>query len=245
MSTLHPLNPSWSEEEKYHERKMQAIGSVVGKIAHDLNNHLTVITGFSELAMMDLQSLGRPTGSIDQVLQAAEQIAALARRFQVYSRRSMSRTGLADLRQILRRSESDFRNTLPKGLELQLDLPPETAWVAADPEAIEEVLKILVVNACEAMPTGGPLRIRTAGSQPEGSTHLVLTVSDSGTGMSAAAKEHLFEPFFTTKEGHKGFGLFTAYGLIRKAKGSIRIASQEGEGTTVQVCFPQAAGPQS
>lgn len=249
MSTP-PLLSHRLEGEPYHYRKMQAIGPVVSKIAHDINNYLTAISGFSELVMMELQKLGRPTGATEQIMAAAEQIAALTRKFQVYSRRLALKLSSIDLNQMVSQNECFFRGIVPDYIDLQMDLSPGLWPIAADPEVIQEVLQLLIRNACEAMPNGGQLLMRTANMEEQENTegtalqefsaaYVLLSIKDNGPGMSDEAQEHQFEPFFTTKAGHQGFGLFTVFGFIRKMKGSIRICSEKEKGTTVQILFPR------
>ncbi len=217
---------------------MRALGAVVSKISHDLNNHLTVINGFSELVLLQLQSLDQPSGNVEQILRSAGQIADMTGKFQVYSRRALPHDEQISLRRFLLQWESDFRTSLPEGIELILDLPEDSCRVAVEGDVLHEILRILAANACEAMAAGGQLRICAVRPEPPDSG-ILLTVTDSGHGLEDAAREHLFEPFFTTREGHKGFGLFTAYGLVRRAKGSLRIGSEKGRGTRVTIRLPE------
>jgi PAS domain S-box-containing protein len=236
------------EEETRQTQKMEVVGRLVGGIAHDFNNLLMVI----------LTQLGRIRASPSQppVLDhaetariAAERAASLTRQLLSFGRRQVLVLQVLDLNKLLEEVK-EMLSTLPtEEVRLTMTLSGESLPVEVDPGKIEQVIMNLVVNACDAMPSGGDLIIRTArvprlapetGGSGEAIAFLMLEVTDTGYGMDTETKAHLFEPFFTTKPLGKGtgLGLSTAYGIVKQSGGSIEVESSPGKGSTFRVYLP-------
>jgi hypothetical protein len=243
-----------SEEQLRQSQKMEAVGRLAGGIAHDFNNLLTAITGYTELLLMHLPEghAGRQDGA--EILHAAERAAALTRQLLAFSRRQVLRPRAVDLNALVRDAERLLRRLIGEDLVIRLDLAGDLPAAMADPGQVDQVLVNLAVNARDAMPGGGELRIRTrarqvgshddvGGKQPLASgTWVELAVEDNGIGMSAEVRERIFEPFFTTKEPGQGtgLGLSTVYGIVEQSGGSIMVDSTPGLGTRFTVLLPVA-----
>ncbi|HTO08658.1 MAG TPA: PAS domain S-box protein [Myxococcota bacterium] len=227
------------QEQLRQAQKMEAIGRLAGGVAHDFNNLLTVIGGYADVlrssaADQHTQEAAREIGA------AAERAAGLTRQLLALSRRQLAKSQVVDLNRQVRGLEPVLRRTLPERIELELVLDPDLPCVEADPSQLDQVLLNLALNARDAMPTRGRLRIETR-RDPSGRL-LHLLVSDTGIGMSEATRLRAFEPFFTTKalgEG-TGLGLSTTYGIVRQAGGSISLDSAPGCGTRVVIELPAA-----
>ena len=233
-------------EEMLQTQKMDSIGRLAGGLAHDLNNILTAVLGYVELSKMagsgaDLQD------NLDEIRFAAERAAALTRQLLTFARRQKTSVHPLDLSRTLADLDGLLRRLLAADVELLTVPGDDVPIVLADPNQIEQVIVNLAVNARDAMPDGGRLTIATGscelaeprGDMPAG-RYAMLTVTDTGTGMSDAVKRRAFEPFFTTKEVGKGtgLGLATCFGIVREFGGFIEIDSALGAGTMVRVCLP-------
>jgi two-component system cell cycle sensor histidine kinase/response regulator CckA len=215
-------------------QKMEAIGRLAAGVAHDFNNHLTVIQSAAELLLSD-GVLSPPFRQLAMDLEeAAENAARLTKQLLTVGRQQQHRLDIRplDLNELIRSSCKLLRHLLTQSIELELELAPELQPVLTDREQLERVLLNLVVNARDAMPNGGRLTIATRAEQGQAT----LEVRDSGTGMTPEIKEHIFEPFFTTKDGSNGsgtgLGLATVYGIVTQSGGSIEVNSEPGTGTT-------------
>src|SRR5437016_4591553 len=206
------------EEELRQAQKMEAVGQLAGGIAHDFNNLLTVITGYSDLLLLsdDLPASGRDM--LQQIKKAGDRAAALTRQLLAFSRRQMLVPEVIDLNSLVTSLSQMLRRVIGEDIELILDLDPKLAAVSADPGQVQQVIMNLVVNARDAMPRGGRLTIQTANvvwgddlqqrhAAVKPGPFALLSVTDTGIGMSPEVKERLFEPFFTTKGVAKGTGL--------------------------------------
>ena len=235
--------------------KMETVGRLAGGIAHDFNNLLTAILGYAEAMEVKLSDDEDLRSSLREIRKAGERAAALTRQLLAFSRKQVLQPRLLGLNAIVTEMEKLFRRLIGEDVQLITRLDPGLASVKADAGQIEQVLMNLAVNARDAMPAGGALTIATgntvldagfAAAHPgaQGGDHVVLTVSDTGTGMSADVLRHVFEPFFTTKEPGKGtgLGLATAYGIVKQSGGYITVESEPGRGTTFRIYFPRAAG---
>jgi CheY-like chemotaxis protein/two-component sensor histidine kinase len=231
---------------------MEAIGQLAGGIAHDFNNLLTVITGRSQLLLRRIAD-DRARRDAQLIQMTAERAAALTKRLLAFSRKQTFHPVILDLGQLVEQLGPMLQRLLPEDIELVLRCHRELHTVRADPTQIEQVLLNLVVNAADAMPSGGCLLIETAnvgrdepGEPPPPGTapapSVRLSVTDTGTGMSEEIRSHLFEPFFTTKPPGKGtgLGLSTVYGIIQQHGGSISVQSTPGQGTTFTIDLPRA-----
>ena len=247
------------EEQVRRAQKMEAIGRLAGGVAHDFNNILSVILGFSDILQDRLPVESLAHRDINEIRAAAERAAALTRQLLAISRHEIVRARAIDLNEVLKASGPMFRRLIDARVEMRLTLADAPARIKADPSQIEQVLLNLVVNARDAMPKGGELNIEItqvvhrAESAPPGlrlkpGSYVVLGVSDSGQGMAPDVQERIFEPFFTTKEQGKGtgLGLATVFGIVNKNGGGIWVHSEEDKGTTFKIYLPstdEAAEP--
>ncbi len=234
-------------------QKMEAVGLLAGGVAHDFNNLLSAILGFSELANATLGA-GHPAApSLAQVIAAGRRAADLTRQLLVFSRQQVIAERVIDVRTLLADLEKMLRRLIGEHIRFTTDLASGLPSVLADPGQLEQVVVNLVVNARDAMPDGGTLRIEASLAQvgPElvelhpgirAGAFVRIRVEDSGCGISDAVRARMFEPFFTTKEAGKGtgLGLSTVYAIVHKAGGFIEVRSVVGRGTSFAVHLPAA-----
>lgn len=232
--------------------KMDAIGRLASGVAHDFNNLLTVILGFTEIIASDATLAARHGSDISEIEKAARSAAGLTKQLLAFSRQQILLAAPLDLNALIREMAGMLGRLIGENITITLDLAPRLAPAFADHGQLEQVVMNLVVNAKDAMPTGGKVTIATSEVTLEGSAsevaavvpgrYLLLAISDTGTGMSAETKQHLFEPFYTTKGTGKGtgLGLSTTYGIVNQSKGYIRVDSEPGSGTTFRVYLPEA-----
>jgi len=245
-----------SEEKRLGEQvrqaqKMEAIGQLAGGVAHDFNNLLTVISGYTALLLAQVPSESPSREPLTAIRDAGDRAATLTAQLLAFSRKAIVDPRVVDLSQAGETSLRLLRRLIGEDIHVETDFDPALPHICIDPGQLEQVVMNLVVNARDAMPAGGLLRLSTTATQvrpttsadpsevPEG--HYVrLTVSDSGAGMSEAVKARVFEPFFTTKGVGKGtgLGLATVYGIVRQAGGTVQVESVVGRGTTFHVLFP-------
>ena len=235
------------EERLAEAEKMEAVGRLAGGVAHDFNNLLTVISGYAAILRED-PSAPEP---IDEIVHAAEQAGALTRQLLAFSRRQVLRPQALDLNEIVGGMEPMIERIIGDDVHVSVQLADAVAPVDADRAQIEQVVLNLAVNARDAMPRGGRLTIETAdvvldegyvathGDVTPG-PHVLLAISDTGTGMSEEVRRRLFEPFFTTKSGGggTGLGLATVFGIVKQSGGSIFVYSEVGRGTTFKIYLP-------
>ena len=242
-------------------QKLQAVGELAGGVAHDFNNLLMVVKGHAEMLLDRL-----PRGSADrqnpalqnveQIQQAAERAAALTRQLLAFSRMQVLQPRVLDLNEVVAGMIQMVSRVIGANIELAFLPGANLGRVKADPSQIEQVALNLVVNARDAMPDGGRLTIETSNVQLERDyatqhavvdpgPYVMLTVSDSGTGMDAATKARIFEPFFTTKSQGRGtgLGLATVYGVVKQSGGYVWVYSELGHGTTFKVYLPMVQAP--
>jgi PAS domain S-box-containing protein len=242
------------EDQLRQAQKMEAVGQLAGGVAHDFNNLLTTVLASNELLAASLPADAPQREDAEAVRAAAQRGADLTRKLLAFSRQqSLERrtialgTLLADFTRLARR-------VLPEDVEIVLQAGAPGMAIRADPGAVEQILMNLVTNARDAMPPGGTLRLEAARSiisdehcrawgwgRP--GEYVVLSVSDTGTGMDPETRRRIFEPFFTTKPVDQGTGLGMAmvYGLVKQHDGYVDVSSEPGQGTTVRVYFPVAA----
>jgi signal transduction histidine kinase/CheY-like chemotaxis protein len=244
-----------TQEQLIHAQKMEAIGRLAGGISHDFNNLLTVISGYADLLADSLSSDPAALADLGEIRGAIKRAAALTGRLLAFSRKQLLRPEVFDLNSVVAASEKLLRPLIGEDIELVLALTPSPGSIRADPNQIGQVIINLAVNARDAMPSGGRLCLETAavelspddpaaGSDLGPGSWVVLTVRDTGHGMSDEVKDHMFEPFFTTKENGKGtgLGLSTVYGIVSQTGGAIRVASVPGQGTTFTIYLPRVSG---
>ncbi|MBI5577491.1 MAG: PAS domain S-box protein [Deltaproteobacteria bacterium] len=242
-----------SEDQLRQAQKMEAVGRLAGGIAHDFNNLLMAITGYSELLLDRVGDSEPMWREIEEIRRAGARAAALTRQLLAFSRRQVLQPKLLELNSVVLNVERMLRRLIGEDVELVTSLGEGLGKVKADPGQVEQVIVNLAVNSRDAMPAGGRLDIRTANVDvPKGASSppadvpagewVVLSMSDTGTGMSEEVKTHLYEPFFTTKEKGTGLGLATVYGIVRQSGGHIRVDSVSGRGTTFEIYLPRFDG---
>jgi PAS domain S-box-containing protein len=225
------------EEQLRQSQKMEALGRLAGGVAHDFNNLLTVIMGYGSL-LLEQTRLGDDTRESIHVLRTtAERAAALTRQLLAFSRKQIPRPSVLDLNAVIAELQPMLRRLIGEDIQLVTELADRLGSIKADRHQLEQVLLNLVVNARDAMPTGGQLSIETRNED----ARVVLTVRDSGQGMDEPTRARLFEPFFTTKEVGKGtgLGLATVYGIVQQSGGRIEVDSALGAGAAFRIELPR------
>ncbi len=239
------------EEQIRQVQKMNAVGRLAGGVAHDFNNRLTAIMGFTDLLLKRTDKQDQRYYHLEQIKIASERATELTRQLLTFSRKQVLQPQVLNLNEAVSDWGNLVRVLLGENIEIQIILGSEVGLVKADPGQLEHVIMNLAINACDAMPTGGDFVIETTDLEiselqaqfnpaiPPGD-YVRLLVKDTGCGMSEETVSHLFEPFFTTKERGKGtgLGLFTAYGIIKQNGGYIEVKSIEGEGTAFLIYLP-------
>ncbi|ACH39950.1 sensor histidine kinase response regulator [Citrifermentans bemidjiense Bem] len=224
------------EEQLRHAQKMEAIGTLAGGIAHDFNNLLTVIAGYASLIQFNSQ--GSEVASMAAEIQGSvERAAEMTRGLLAFSRKQAVNLMPVELNQLVEGLHKSLRRLITEDIELAVEVSSVPLIVSSDKGQLEQVLFNLVVNARDAMPSGGKLLIRTERLQLN---HALITVADTGVGMSREVQDRVFEPFFTTKElgVGTGLGLSTCYGIIKKHNGIIELQSEPGAGTVFSIYLP-------
>jgi PAS domain S-box-containing protein len=241
-----------SEEQLRQAQKMEAVGRLAGGVAHDFNNLLTVIKANSEMLLMDLSVADPMHTDVTEIARSADRAADLTRQLLAFSRKQVLQPRVLDLNEVVRGTNRMLRRLIGEDVTLQTVLDPELGRILADPGQLEQVLVNVAVNARDAMPDGGTLTVSTRNVQmsgdaahlypyhPAGTSAVLLSVHDTGTGMGAATQERIFEPFFTTKEQGRGtgLGLSTVYGIVKQSGGYIWVRSEPGEGTLFEIYLP-------
>jgi PAS domain S-box-containing protein len=239
------------EEQLRQAQKMEAVGRLAGGVAHDFNNVLTAITGYSDLLLEDLADEDPRRQDVVEIQAAALRAAALTRQLLAFSRKQVVQTRTLDLNNVVRTLDKMLQRLLGEDVKLEFSLSSALGAIQADLGQIEQVILNLAVNSRDAMPSGGSLRLQTANMDLEDAAagergvspgpYVMLAVSDTGSGMDVETMSHIFEPFFTTKETGKGtgLGLATVYGIVKQSGGHISVASEPGRGTTFTILLPQ------
>jgi PAS domain S-box-containing protein len=241
-----------SEARLLHAQKLEAVGRLAGGIAHDFNNLLSVILGFSRPLLRELPESDPVREDVREIDAAAERGAALTRQLLTFGRRQETPRRSVDLNTVLRGIQPLLRRLLGDDVEIVLDLDADLARVTGDPQHFEQVVINLAVNARDAMPDGGCLRLETRNQALAGEAakrhrlppgpYVRFSVGDSGVGMDEETRARIFEPFFTTKEPGKGtgLGLSIVYSLVEQAGGSIAVEAAPGKGTSFEILLPAA-----
>lgn len=239
------------EEELRQAQKMEAVGRLAGGVAHDFNNIVTAILGFTEILLGESTPDDPRHSHLLEVKRAGERAASLTHQLLAFSRKQLLAPVVLNLNDVVEETRAMLRRLVEERIELTTRLDPDLALVELDPVRIQQVLVNLVVNARDAMPAGGRLLLETSnrlvaetetapaeGCRP--GPAVCLAVTDSGLGMDAATQARIFEPFFTTKARGKGtgLGLASVHGIVRQSGGWIEVESQPGQGSTFRVYFP-------
>ncbi|HEX4512497.1 MAG TPA: ATP-binding protein, partial [Polyangiaceae bacterium] len=228
------------EAELRQAHKMDALGRLAGNVAHDFNNMLMVILGFAWGLIEETPPESETYASLVEIRRAAERSAELTKHLLAFSRQQPTAPHVADVNEVVESTSRLVQRVLGESISLTVDLAATQCRAEVDAGQLEQAIVNLAVNARDAMPSGGQLGIKTAMVQREGRPHVLLSVSDAGTGMDAATLNRIFEPFFTTKPMGKGTGLGLAivFGLVKRVGGHVDVESKLGVGTTFHLCFP-------
>lgn len=240
------------EDQLAQAQKMELIGRLAGGIAHDFNNYMTAILGYSGIVMKGLKEDSPARKGIETMINAAKMAANLTRQLLAFSRKQIIRPEVLNLNSVIQEMEKMLRRVTGEDIEFEVVSTPELWNVRVDAGQIEQVLMNLVVNAKDAMPGGGRFVIETSNAvldETYAKSHInaspgeyvMLSVSDTGHGMTDEVKTHIFEPFFTTKEKGKGTGLGLAmvHGIVKQNNGHIHVYSEYGSGTTFRIYLPR------
>jgi PAS domain S-box-containing protein len=245
-----------SEEKLRQSQKMEAVGRLAGGVAHDFNNLLTVIGGYCDLLLQRIAEKDPLRQNAEEIRNASERAAGLTRQLLAFSRKQVLQPRVLELNQVVASMDKMLRRLIGEDVDLRTVFDPLLGKVKADPGQIEQVILNMAVNARDAMLRGGKLTIRTANVALDQRTtfrnrglevgeYVMLSISDTGVGMTPEVKAHLFEPFFTTKGVNKGtgLGLATCYGIVTQSGGDIRVYSELNFGTTFKIYLPRVDQP--
>jgi len=247
-----------SENELRQAQKMEAVGHLAGGIAHEFNNYLGIIMGYSDLLAQDESQNESVRLTVSEINAATQKAASLTRQLLAFSRKQILEPSVLDLNASISETHKLLRRLIPANIDITLVLHPKLERVKADPAQLQEVLINLAVNARDAMPQGGTISIETAevvldeeftrrNPDVEPGDYVMLSVTDTGEGMDSATLPRIFEPFFTTKKEGKGtgLGLSTTYGIVKQSGGYITVASVFGRGTTFRIYLPKVVAGDS
>ena len=253
------ITERYSLEQQYHQaQKMEAIGRLAGGVAHDFNNLLTVILGFCDLARADLEPNDPHHADLEEIQKAGQRAAALTRQLLAFSRKEIIEPTVLDLNTVTADVRSMLERLIGEDVSISIHPSAEPALVHADPGQMQQIIMNLAVNARDAMPGGGAMMIEVANADldeayakmhlgMQAGRYAVLTVTDTGMGMTPDVQAHLFEPFFTTKQAGKGtgLGLATVHGIVTRSGGNVTVYSEIGRGTSFKVYFPRAGASEA
>jgi PAS domain S-box-containing protein len=239
-------------ETQFHQsQKLESVGRLAGGVAHDLNNLLAPILGYGEMLLENLWEEDSRRAPVEEMIQSGVRARDLVRQLLAFSRKQVLEFKPVDLNQILEQFEKLLRRTIREDVAMTIAPAPSIPLIRADTGQLEQVIMNLAVNAQDAMPEGGELTIETAATELDAAyaakrsdvtsgPYVMLSVSDTGSGMDAETRSRLFEPFFTTKGKEKGtgLGLATVYGIVRQHGGNIWVYSEQGRGTTFKIYLP-------
>ena len=248
------------QDQLCRSQKMEAFGQLAGGVAHDFNNFLTTILGYSDLLLEESNVKGALADHVTEIRAAAGRASALTQQLLAFSRKQPREPIVVEVNSVITNLERSLLRLIGENISVVCHLHHEKggAHIKADPNQITQIILNLAVNARDAMPKGGQLTLETAivdltkenvpACHCDGfasGEYVRINVVDTGTGMSEQVKAHLFEPFFTTKSGHEksGLGLATCYGIVHQNGGHLRVESEETSGTTVEIYLPRVPAP--
>ncbi len=248
------------QDQLCRSQKMEAFGQLAGGVAHDFNNFLTTILGYSDLVLTETGARSEIANHVEEIRKAAERASVLAGQLLAFSRKQALEPRTLEVNSLIVNLERSLLRLLGDNITVVCHLHREKlgAHIKVDPGQLTQILLNLAVNARDAMPDGGRLTLETTSlsltpDEPSRfgleklapGAYVVISVIDTGIGMTDEVKAHLFEPFFTTKSESQGsgLGLATSYGIVRQSGGHIRIESETGKGTTVQIFLPKVPAP--
>jgi two-component system cell cycle sensor histidine kinase/response regulator CckA len=239
------------DERAYQVGRMEALGQLAAGVAHDFNNLLSVIMGFAEIAQS--RRGGPESEDMEGIVDAARRASALTTQLLSYARRQVLRVERVDVNDLITRVCTMLRRVFNPRIELQFEPNPQLPSIEADPVKLEQVLMNLLLNARDALPKGGSIRVGMAATELSAEAaaahpglapgrYLSLWVADTGVGMDRATQQRVFEPFFSTKEVAQGtgLGLASVYGIVKQSGGDVWLTSEPGRGTTFYVLLPEA-----
>lgn len=241
-----------AEKALRQAQKMEAIGTLAAGIAHNFNNLLSIIDGYTHIAYERVDADNPVRNDLEEARSAVERAAQLTRQLMAFSRKQVLQPRVLDLNRVVSNLRKMLQPLIGSTIELETSLEPGLGQVMADEGQIEQVIMNLVVNACDAMPDGGRLTLVTANARfdersgnqrlsPPPGYYAMIAVQDTGVGMDQETQVHIFDPFFTTKGPGKGtgLGLSTAYGIVKQSGGYIFFQSEPGRGTTFSIYLPR------
>jgi PAS domain S-box-containing protein len=248
------------QDQLCRSQKMEAFGQLAGGVAHDFNNFLTTILGYGDLLLHERQIKGNLADHVAEIRAAAGRASALTQQLLAFSRRQPREAVIVEVNSIITNLERSLLRLIGENISVVCHFhhEKEGAHIKADPSQISQIILNLAVNARDAMPRGGQLTVETAivdlTNETESPFHrddfvpghyVLIKIADTGAGMSEEVKAHLFEPFFTTKadDGKSGLGLATCYGIVHQSGGHLRVESELGKGTVVQIYLPRVSAP--
>src|SRR3989440_3617183 len=248
------------QDQLCRSQKMEAFGQLAGGVAHDFNNFLTTILGYGDLLLHERQIKGTLADHVTEIRAAAGRASALTQQLLAFSRRQPLEAVIVEVNSIITNLERSLLRLIGENISVVCHLhhDKDAAHIKADPGQITQIVLNLAVNARDAMPKGGQLTLETAIVDLTKETespfqcddfvpghYVLIKIVDTGTGMSDEVKAHLFEPFFTTKtdQERSGLGLATCYGIVHQSGGHLRVESELGKGTVVQIYLPRVSAP--
>ncbi|HTD88124.1 MAG TPA: ATP-binding protein, partial [Candidatus Binatia bacterium] len=241
------------QDQLSHSQKMEAFGQLAGGVAHDFNNFLTAILGYSDLLVAEVEGRGTGAKYLSEIRSAAGRAASLTKQLLTFSRREPLEPRVLEVNKLIHDLERSMLRLLGENISVLCELMPGKKHIKVDPDQFTQIIINLAVNARDAMPAGGTLVLKTEAISTNGKSraelppgkYVSISVIDNGMGMTDDVKERLFEPFFTTKDDRhgSGLGLATCYGIVRQSGGHIIIESELGKGTAVHIYLPEVVAP--
>ena len=238
------------QRELLRSQKMASITTLASGIAHNINNLMGVVIGYADMLHSDLENDKKSQLYADKILDASQRISDLTKNLLMYGRASRGAMSIINLKELLKKMVQLYSNSSPNGPMIDLQIPPDIPEIQADRDQVFQALSNIFVNAQEATPSGGSVSIsvsidqlpddlRHETSRPGITNYVIISISDTGVGMSQETADRIFEPFFTSKQTvGVGLGLSAAYGIIQKHEGTISVDTKQGEGSTFHVYLP-------